>query len=52
LLAEITPGDINTFMFPSGGTEANETVIRMARIMTKRHKVCFQCVRSVRQRNV
>jgi taurine--2-oxoglutarate transaminase len=40
LLADITPGDLNTFVFPSGGTEANETAIRMARLMTKRQKVC------------
>eukprot|EP00042_Codosiga_hollandica_P035727 m.267265 g.267265 ORF g.267265 m.267265 type:complete len:509 (+) comp54714_c0_seq3:2-1528(+) len=39
LLATISPGDLNTFIFPSGGTEANETAIRLARLMTKRHKI-------------
>ena len=39
LLADITPGDLNTFLFPSGGAEATEMAIRMARVMTKRHKV-------------
>ncbi len=39
LLADICPGDLNTFMFPSTGAEANETAVRMARVMTGRHKV-------------
>eukprot|EP00050_Salpingoeca_kvevrii_P008338 m.302350 g.302350 ORF g.302350 m.302350 type:complete len:513 (-) comp15146_c0_seq1:69-1607(-) len=39
LLAEIFPGDLNTFMFPSSGAEANEIAIRMARLMTGRNKV-------------
>ncbi len=39
LLADIFPGDINTFFYTSGGTESNETALRMAKIMTKRHKV-------------
>jgi len=39
LLAQICPGDINSFMFPSSGAEANETAVRMARVMTGRHKV-------------
>ena len=34
LLAEICPGDINGFIFPSGGGEANEAAIRMARLYT------------------
>jgi len=31
ILAEITPDDINGFLFTSTGSEANEAVIRMAR---------------------
>jgi len=42
LLGEITPGDINGFLFPSGGGEANEAAIRMARIYTGRQKVFTQ----------
>jgi len=39
LLADITPGDINSFLFPSSGSEANEAAIRMARLYTGRHKI-------------
>jgi len=39
LLADMVPGDINTFMFPSTGMEANETALRIARMFTGRHKV-------------
>ena len=38
-LAEITPGDIDTFFFTNGGAEANENAIRIARVVTGRHKV-------------
>jgi taurine---2-oxoglutarate transaminase len=38
-LAEITPGDIDTFFFTNGGAEANENAIRMARAFTGRHKI-------------
>jgi len=38
-LAEITPGDIDTFFFTNGGAEANENAIRLARFFTGRHKV-------------
>lgn len=38
-LAEITPGDIESFFFTNGGAEANENAIRIARIVTGRHKV-------------
>ena len=38
-LAEITPGDIDTFFFTSGGAEANENAIRIARVVTGRHKI-------------
>lgn len=39
LLADIVPGDINTFFFPSGGAESNECALRIARMYTGRHKV-------------
>lgn len=42
LLAEISPGDLTGFLFPTGGTEANEAAIRMARRYTKRHKIMTQ----------
>jgi len=38
-LAEITPGDIDTFFFTNGGAEANENAIRVARAVTGRHKI-------------
>ena len=38
-LAEITPGDIDTFVFTTGGTEANENAIRIARLYSGRHKI-------------
>lgn len=38
-LAEITPGDIDTFFFTNGGAEANENAIRIAKVVTGRHKV-------------
>ena len=39
LLAELTPGDLNTFFFTLGGAEANENALRLARIVTGRQKV-------------
>lgn len=42
LLAELAPGDINGFLFPSGGGEANEAAIRMARLYTGRGKIFTQ----------
>jgi len=39
LLAEITPGDINGFLFPLGGSEANEGAIRIARRYTGKFKI-------------
>ena len=39
LLAELAPGDLNTFFFTLGGAEANENALRMARIVTGRQKV-------------
>jgi len=38
-LAEITPGDIDTFFFTNGGAEANENAIKIARLYTGRHKI-------------
>jgi taurine--2-oxoglutarate transaminase len=38
-LAELTPGDIDTFFFTNGGAEANENAIRIARMFTGRHKI-------------
>src|SRR5467141_2408219 len=38
-LAEITPGDIDTFFFTNGGAEANENAIKVARTVTGRHKI-------------
>lgn len=39
LFAEICPGDINGFLFPSGGNEANEAAIRIARRFTGKRKI-------------
>jgi adenosylmethionine-8-amino-7-oxononanoate aminotransferase len=39
LMAEILPGDINGFLFPTGGAEANEAAVRIARRYTGRHKI-------------
>ena len=38
-LAEICPGDINSFFFTNGGAEANENAIKIARWYTGRHKI-------------
>jgi taurine---2-oxoglutarate transaminase len=38
-LAELAPGDIDTFFFTNGGAEANENAIRIARLFTGRHKI-------------
>jgi taurine---2-oxoglutarate transaminase len=38
-LAELTPGDIDTFFFTNGGAEANENAIKLARAATGRHKI-------------
>jgi len=38
-LAELTPGDIDTFFFTNGGSEANENAIKIARFFTGRHKI-------------
>ena len=39
LLGEVFPGDLNGFYFASGGAEANEAAIRMARKYTGRSKI-------------
>lgn len=39
LLAEITPGDLDHFLFTLGGADANENAIKLARAYTGRHKI-------------
>jgi taurine--2-oxoglutarate transaminase len=39
LLAEVTPGDLNTFLFTLGGADANENAVKLARAYTGRHKI-------------
>eukprot|EP01133_Synstelium_polycarpum_P003940 gene3940-4561_t len=39
LLADLLPGDLNHLYYTSGGSESNETALRMARLYTGRHKV-------------
>lgn len=39
LLAEVTPGDLNHFLYTLGGAEANENAIKMARAYTGRPKI-------------
>jgi taurine---2-oxoglutarate transaminase len=38
-LAEVTPGDLDTFFYTLGGAEANENAVRMAKAFTGRHKI-------------
>jgi taurine--2-oxoglutarate transaminase len=38
-LASIAPGDIDVFFFTSGGSDANENAIKLARAVTGRHKI-------------
>jgi 4-aminobutyrate aminotransferase-like enzyme len=42
LMAEISPGDLNGFLFPSSGGEANDAAIRMARLYTGKQKIFNQ----------
>jgi taurine--2-oxoglutarate transaminase len=42
LLAELTPGDLTKTLFTTGGSEANEHALRIARQYTGRHKVMTQ----------
>jgi taurine---2-oxoglutarate transaminase len=39
MLAEITPGTLNHFLFTLGGADANENAIKLARAYTGRHKI-------------
>jgi len=39
LLAEISPGDMDHFLFTLGGADANENAIKLARAFTGRHKI-------------
>jgi taurine--2-oxoglutarate transaminase len=39
LLSEITPGNLNRFLFTLGGAEANENAVKLARAYTNRHKI-------------
>ena len=39
LLAGITPGNLDMFLFTLGGADANENAIKLARVYTGRHKV-------------
>jgi taurine--2-oxoglutarate transaminase len=38
-LAQLTPGDIETFFFTNGGAEANENAMKIARWITGRQKI-------------
>jgi taurine--2-oxoglutarate transaminase len=38
-LSEITPGDLNRFLFTLGGADANENAVKLARAYTGRHKI-------------
>mmetsp|Transcript_20229 Transcript_20229/g.36065 ORF Transcript_20229/g.36065 Transcript_20229/m.36065 type:complete len:505 (-) Transcript_20229:134-1648(-) len=42
LLAELAPGDLNGFLFPSSGGEANDCAIRLARLFTGKTKIFNQ----------
>ncbi len=39
MLAEIAPGDLNKAFFTLGGADSNENAIRIARLVTGRHKI-------------
>ena len=39
LLAEVTPGDLDHFLFTLGGADANENAIKLARAYTGKHKI-------------
>src|SRR5437667_6567778 len=41
-LAEVTPGDLTKTIFTTGGTEANENAIKLARLFTGRQKILTQ----------
>lgn len=39
VLAEITPGNLNRFLYTLGGSDANENAIKLARAYTGHHKI-------------
>ena len=39
MLAEVTPGDLSVSFFTNGGAEANENAVKLARMVTGRHKI-------------
>ena len=39
MLSDITPGNLNRFLFTLGGADANENAIKLARAYTGRHKI-------------
>jgi taurine--2-oxoglutarate transaminase len=39
LLSEITPGNLDRFLFTLGGADANENAIKLARVYTGKHKI-------------
>src|SRR5512139_3533704 len=39
ILSEITPGNLNRFLFTLGGADANENAIKLARAYTGKHKI-------------
>jgi taurine--2-oxoglutarate transaminase len=41
-LADVAPGDLTKTIFTTGGTEANENAIKLARLFTGRHKILTQ----------
>ncbi len=42
MIAEVTPGDLVKTLFTTGGAEANENALKIARLYTGRHKVLTQ----------
>ena len=39
LMSQITPGNLNKFLFTLGGSDANENAIKLARAYTGKHKI-------------
>ena len=39
MLSEVTPGDLSVSFFTNGGAEANENAVKLARMVTGRHKI-------------
>src|SRR6478672_10950864 len=39
MLADVTPGDLAVSFFTNGGAEANENAVKLARLVTGRHKI-------------